>query len=391
MNNVNNSFKIIGSFAPVSVKNQLNKNHIVASIIRYTKDIDFNQLEELSNLLSTKTSFFVNQKYIILNIGITFEINTKISHDTINFKVLEINIFTLLNYFSEDIKTLSKQNKSNKSLPLYSELEFTYYLKVIIQRRFLKDDTLYKNNLSDYNVIFIFNNITWSNIVYMFYANNLIIYGGSATKRHLLSTVQANLAGFLYLINNMNINNSLIHQSFTDKSSANAKIDKLIETIKKSKEDVLSDLLKNESISNNKNFNYFFLWNVIIYVYTSIMSSKTDIDSLSSKIKKINLNILHNKERTIKYSKLTDNWGKKKISNINKSNATDIADIKDTNLLIEKKLVEINKNIDYLYQINKDLFDNEGKLKLNPDIKKFDLENKKATPAPSPSLPSDGA
>lgn len=40
------------------------------------------------------------------------------------------------------------------------------------------------------------------------------MYGGSGTRRHLMSTVQANLVSFFMLINNLDLDFSLIYKSF---------------------------------------------------------------------------------------------------------------------------------------------------------------------------------
>jgi hypothetical protein len=66
----------------------------------------------------------------------------------------------------------------------------------------------------------------------MFKSINIQVYGGSGTKRHLLSTVQARLTGFLYLLNDMNIDKSIIYESFNKPSAVNSKITKKIDGLK---------------------------------------------------------------------------------------------------------------------------------------------------------------
>jgi hypothetical protein len=57
------------------------------------------------------------------------------------------------------------------------------------------------------------------------------LYGGSGTRRHLLSSVQGRLVEFLLLVNNMNLDYEMIFNSFKDKSSYLTKIDRYITSL----------------------------------------------------------------------------------------------------------------------------------------------------------------
>jgi hypothetical protein len=48
----------------------------------------------------------------------------------------------------------------------------------------------------------------------MFKIRGINLYGGSITRRHLLSSVQANLVNFLLLIQGFNFDYKLIYKSF---------------------------------------------------------------------------------------------------------------------------------------------------------------------------------
>src|SRR6267154_584932 len=86
----------------------------------------------------------------------------------------------------------------------------------------------------------------------MFYAINIIIYGGSTVRRHLISPVQVILVKFLCLINNMSLDKSLIQYSFTEEKSSNTKINRLIDNIKNN-ETIKSNILNYDiEVLNNK-------------------------------------------------------------------------------------------------------------------------------------------
>jgi hypothetical protein len=104
-------------------------------------------------------------------------------------------------------------------------------------------------------VIYIFDNYSWSDIKAAFLRRKIIISGGSAGRRHLLSAVQAKLSFFLILINGLrpyNINQSFYHedklfklaktklgsggreiqQNSTIKSSGPGRVEKCIDSLK---------------------------------------------------------------------------------------------------------------------------------------------------------------
>jgi hypothetical protein len=68
--------------------------------------------------------------------------------------------------------------------------------------------------------VFIFRNIRWSSIVLLFKLKGIDISGGTSSKRHLLSTVDATLKEFLDLFYGYNtnfINKHIIYESFKNK------------------------------------------------------------------------------------------------------------------------------------------------------------------------------
>jgi len=70
--------------------------------------------------------------------------------------------------------------------------------------------------------VFIFRNIDWSNLIFLFKLKGIDISGGSNTKRHMLSTVDATLKEFLDLFYGYNtnfINKHIIYESFKNKDA----------------------------------------------------------------------------------------------------------------------------------------------------------------------------
>ena len=89
-----------------------------------------------------------------------------------------------------------------------NKIEFKNINDLNVLNFFLKD------NMNNYNIIFIFEGLIWSNILFLFNLLGITIYGGSNTRRHLLSTVQLSLVKFLELITNFNIDLKIIYNIF---------------------------------------------------------------------------------------------------------------------------------------------------------------------------------
>lgn len=84
----------------------------------------------------------------------------------------------------------------------------------------------YPNSIDrNYNLIFIFHDILWKNVVALLKNVGIEVYGGSGTRRHVMSTVQANLVSFFMLLNNLDLDNSLNYKSFNAMEAYEKKID----------------------------------------------------------------------------------------------------------------------------------------------------------------------
>lgn len=411
-------FYIIASFAPLpNTKIEVLKQkplNMVSSIVWYTKDIDFNKLLTLSNFMDKNTSFFKNNKYIVINVSQYVDMKIKLKHNSPYIKVVDIHVYYLIKLFQDYLNynykktmyareyTYNKHHHFRKVKSEY-ELDINYYLKIHIFNLFLKkthnrttlpcapfyfkpsegrgpldEKEQSVENISDYNVIFIFNDIIWSNIVLMFKSINIQVYGGSGTKRHLLSTVQARLTGFLYLLNDMNIDKSIIYESFNKPSAVNSKITKKIDGLKHNLTNW--EKFKNElpvSIYNtsDENINFFWHLNLIPNIISTILKLINEQKLILKKIDDISKNILTDQERHKKYSSahLNSDWSEKKLRNIDKNNILNLESIKENKKKLELLLLDINYHTDNLYKLDKNLFDSNGICKLYSEIKKSDV------------------
>src|SRR6267154_6455603 len=133
---------------------------MVSSIMLYKNIIDFNKIEELSLFLSKKTDYFNKMKFLIINLGIYNNIEGDIINKTQNLKILDINIITIFKLLSEYVQKNTSNNNKNKFFNSNYCLDINNFLKISILNKYLKDDINYKNYINDFNVIFIFNDIT---------------------------------------------------------------------------------------------------------------------------------------------------------------------------------------------------------------------------------------
>jgi hypothetical protein len=157
--------------------NNLQVNNVIASIILYNKDIDYQKSLILIDKMIKDTSFLINKKYIVINLGINYSIKPKITINNSYFKVIEMNLFSFTNkmsmskYYKDIINKVSwnvrvndeiSKNKKdllnkkiNKVLDTPSLLNsFNSLFKLNIINLFENEDL---NSINiDYNLIFIF-------------------------------------------------------------------------------------------------------------------------------------------------------------------------------------------------------------------------------------------
>nr|YP_009739451.1 hypothetical protein [Tricholoma saponaceum]QIC20295.1 hypothetical protein [Tricholoma saponaceum] len=157
--------------------------------------------------------FQKNKKFIVINIGLDFEFDDKILIDNNYIKIIEMHLYQILrncivnnNKYEYSKLNWMVYNNLNKKGKIRSDRfnntinenriilneknlkNFGYLFKLNLIDLIVNEDIIYMN--VEYNLNFIFNNIAWSNIVYLFKIYGINLYGGSNSRRHLLSTVQ---------------------------------------------------------------------------------------------------------------------------------------------------------------------------------------------------------
>jgi hypothetical protein len=307
MNNIQNNtiinkndLRIIVSLAKIDTSNKLEHN-MVCSIVQYPYPIYLNKIENNISFLNENTDFFQNRKFIVVHLCLDIVENGEdmLINENI-FKLFKINIYEYLNLFNEfnynirikDIlENLVKfENKKGKEIKIEG-LEVS--------------NMLVKDNMENYNVIFIFDGITWSNIILLFKNMNISIYGGSSSRRHLLSTVHLNLVKFLDVLTNFQTSNDIIYRSFKEFSNVNSEYDKelvnLFKNYFESGSQVYEEALRN--YPRTENFIFYSVHNLILWLYLKLLDLKKNIIALNKNNLNCNKEIELNKNIISKYFK----------------------------------------------------------------------------------------
>jgi hypothetical protein len=191
---MNNNFKILACFTRSYDKYHNSENlHLIASTVLLRDKIEDN------NLLTNIRNSDVSRKFIIVNVSnINDENFTTVSEDLLpenRYKVFDnTKIFEndYLGHIQISFNNLSK---------LYSSKENIDYIKSLFN--YSDIDTKTKGQVYT-QCLFIFSNITWSNIVFKFKINNIDISGGGTNTRHILTSSDIILNNYLNMIYNYN-------------------------------------------------------------------------------------------------------------------------------------------------------------------------------------------
>lgn len=118
-----------------------------------------------------------------------------------------------------EYKSLLDMNTSAYGEKKEKLFKFSYFLKVVLIKYLIKDNISIRELERKYNLIVVVNNILWENIILLFRLVCYVdLYGGSATRKHLLNTNESNLMYFLLLINNLKLDTNLIYNSYNSSS-----------------------------------------------------------------------------------------------------------------------------------------------------------------------------
>jgi hypothetical protein len=263
---MNNNFKILACFTRSYDKYHNSDNlHLISSSVLIRDKINDNFLENLSNS-------YVKRKFIIIEV---FNTNDEI-----------ITLDNLLRgAVTGNIKDSTYENdylgyinlSFDKLLKLYSSKESRDYIKELFNYGNIETKT--ENQIYSQS-LFIFHNITWSNIVFKFKINNIDISGGGTNTRHILTSSDITLNNYLNMFYNYNfeyITNLGYNTYKNEKDIMSSQIplkfyrsylEKIIEIYKLSPEDIFNKIkLLTESdieLSSNDSFIKIIANNLLI-------------------------------------------------------------------------------------------------------------------------------
>lgn len=264
------------------------------------------------------------------------------------------------NIINENRNILNEKNLKN----------FGYLFKLNLIDLIGNEDLITMN--IEYNLIFIFNNIAWSNIVYLFKIYGINLYGGSNSRRHLLSTVQTKLVSFLMLLNDLAIDYNSIYKSFNEINSSTARIEyeflNMIRSRKPLTLDILRELSKREDFSSNEH--YYIHSNLMVTMYLNIRDIIFKCNDIINEINIINSEIKNDKDRVNSKSKSESAWELKKVRNAENWINNNLLLIKDLENKKDNLIIEYSNHcLDFINKFPQ-LFNDDGSCKLDNQINK---------------------
>jgi hypothetical protein len=216
MTNNNNNFYTIAAF---SLSREINNiQHIIASSY-FTDSIehfDFNKIDERLQLLDCKKLVLVY--------------------------VTEADSVT---------KTI-RYGKSINTDFIYHSISFANFFT----NSFLSEYFYSKKDMTAKNMIFIFENRRWNELLVQFRRFNILISGGSSGKRHILSPVQHRLSQFITCVEGMNttkiVDSFHYSEKWNSRPTINLATKNMNEAIKELNEDLITTPQGNNKVNSLK-------------------------------------------------------------------------------------------------------------------------------------------
>jgi len=343
-------YKIIATFK------QLNNNNLLSSIINYKQIINLDELVKNVQIYNNYTN--LTKKYLIININnnLTNEIIYNIKNS--NIKIININIYKLIEIIIFN-KYKKIKNLNNNSLLNNIEINSIIYNLVINYYKVNNIEII--ENIKEYNVFFIFNNITWKNIKLLFNINDLELII-EKLKNKILNENESNLLEFLLLNDNLNLIIQLINK---DKALKYNLFGKLFFYKIHLNENL--ELVNNiEDIETNKNFNSI---NFNVEYYLKILE-KIKLKLINEKrITKLTKEIEYNNKLILRNSKVRYTLNNSKIIKINNYNNKLKILINKIKYSLKILIDNINNEINILYYIDNNLFNDKGYFKFDTNLK----------------------
>ena len=349
---MNKDFKIIISLAKIGQDNSQDLK-FVASIVQYPQDINIDSINKTSEILYKHTDFFNKSKFIVFNLDFNLETDSIILQND-NIIITDVNIFNFYSWLTQN-----KNNYNNliqlvrKSLIKPKKGKTSNIVIRDNQNHFQEDSMEYQN------IIFIFHHITWSNILMLFKLLNITIYGGSSTRRHLLSSVQLSLVKFMQLLNNNLVDPDIIYKSFSEMSTYNSKYNKKIEYFIDRIPETYDEIIESKKIEIGEDLNTYFVFNLVFRMYIKLITFNNNIKNLEFEIELLNKDILDIKDRINNLD--SKGYGltrfNEKLNSNNKLIKSKTDQLKENKLQIEANEIKIQQIINQIYKIDESFFD----------------------------------
>lgn len=344
-----NKTQIIASLAKISNKNKDELN-IVSSVVQYPDVINLGNLKRTVDIFSKNNNNYKN--FIVIELSLSGSEQPKVELNNMNMKYIKINIFDFINML------LSKDSSTSYQMVnlLVNDENYKFNFQLDVKELFLSD------NMKHHKVILILQGLSWSIILYLFRIVKISMYGGSITRRHILSTAQLNLVYFLHLLNGMYIDTNIIYQSYNSNSILNSKYEKELSKIVQNNIEFDPEFVQGlESKGNKKELLFlFFGRNYLLKAFMDLSKYKNMIENLLIENKNIEseIQIKKDKIKDLSYNVDKDLSGrsKRKLENgkvfvndlTSKLNKNIEAIAKNKNLFLNLRSQLINNNFDFL-------------------------------------------
>jgi len=190
------NFKILACFTRSFDEHHDNNNiHLIASTVLVRDNFNY---QPLFNSLDSPNG---GKKYYVVDIYDNGIFNPTPSLDFIKLiespnRTVNYNRYTDVEkygYLSINLNDLFRIDRDNDIDAHTDEDKTKYFIRDIFYKCI---DTKSENQIYT-QTLFVFNNITWSNIVLKFKIHNIDVSGGGTTKRHILSSTDILLSTFL--------------------------------------------------------------------------------------------------------------------------------------------------------------------------------------------------
>ena len=238
---------------------------------------------ESKNVIAS-TNFLINPvSDEIFNGKLISNLNEKnYDNDLYIIKVSWLNTIDLKNEIKTQEFSFSNIYSNERKLIIRDMGYPTFFKNINIISESISSIEKENKNYLGINPIIFFKGLSWNNIVHIFKLNNIIINGGSITKRHKLSICDYRLAVFLSLLGIYEEDKSSLYKSYKEKNYSSPRFNKQNEINMENHGHVTQYLYINESLDLNLKLNS---------IKTNIFDVESNIDKIKSELKRLDLDI----------------------------------------------------------------------------------------------------